>query len=130
MSLNLIPKDDNSFKKAEQEQVEQEKIEHKHIGSFNRTAGLILYAYNILKDELFEVDEKFDGDIHIVIGEDGKAKGVEVGQYEAIIDTRNEHFEALNLQNAQRKVKMLKEGRIKDLNNLKKPKYKIILTSH
>ena len=120
--LILKSEKDNSFTKAQQEQVEQEKIEHKHFGTFHRTAGLILYAYNILKDELFEVEERFDGDIHIVIGEDGKAKGVEVGHYEAVIDTRNEHFEALNWNNAQRKVKRFKEGKIKSLNNLKKPK--------
>lgn len=120
MVLNFISNKDSSFKKSEQEHVEQERIEHKMIGSFNRTAGLMLFAYNILNDELMEVEQIFDGDIHIIMGADGKAKGVEVGTYEAVVDTRNEHFEALNWDNARRKVKMLKQGKIKDLNNLKK----------
>jgi hypothetical protein len=120
--LILKSEQDNSFTKPQQEKVEQEKIEHKFIGSFHRTAGLKFYSYNILKDELIEVEERFDGDIWIVLGEDDKAKGVEVGHYKAIIDTRNEHFEALNWANAERKVKRFKQGKIKNLNNLKPPK--------
>lgn len=118
--LDLQQKD-NSFAKAEQENVEQEKIEHKLIGTFNRTRGLRLFAYNILNETLHEVDEIFEGDLYIMRDELGKLRAYEVGHSRVYVDSNDEHFECLNLENAKRRVKKFKEGKIKSLNNIKKP---------
>lgn len=112
---------DTSFQKAEQEQVEQEKIESKLVGTFNRTKGLRLYGYNILKDFLYEIEEIFEGDLYLIRGIDGKLKAVEVGHSKVFINTNDEHFEKLNLENAQKWVEKFKAKKIKNLNNLKPP---------
>ena len=108
-----------SFEKAEQEQVEKQKIESKLIGTFNRTKGLKLFGYNILKDYLYEVDEVFEGDLYMIRDLQGKLRAVEVGYSKVFVNTNDEHFEKLNLENAQKWVLKFKIGRVKDLNNLK-----------
>ena len=119
---------DTSFEKAEQEQVEKQKIENKLIGTFNRTKGLKLFGYNILKDYLYEIDEVFEGDLYLIRGLDNKLKAVEVGHSKVFVNTNDEHFEKLNLENAKKWVEKFKSKRIKDLNNLKdKTKNTIIL---
>lgn len=123
--LNIYNKD-NSFQKTEQEHVEQEKIEHKLIGTFNRTKGLRLYAYNILNDNLYEVEEVFEGDLYLMRNHEGVIKAYEVGNSKVYVNSNDEHFEALNLENAQKRIGKFKKGLIKDLNNLKKPKEKTI----
>jgi hypothetical protein len=125
MKLDIFSQD-NSFTKAQQEQVEQEKIEHKLIGTFNRTKGLRLFSYNILKETLFEVEEIFEGDLYLMRNHEGQIKAYEVGHRKVYINTEDEHFECLNRTNAEKRVEKFKKGLIKDLNNLQKPKNKTI----
>jgi hypothetical protein len=123
--LNLKEKD-NAFTKAQQEAVEQEQIEHTLIGTFNRTKGLKLFAYDVLNDYLYEVDEIFEGDLYLMRNLEGKIRAFEVGHSKTFINPNHRHFEALNLENAERRVQNYKNGDRKALNNLKPPRNKTI----
>lgn len=109
---NNINKSD--FSKSEIEQGEKEKQEYKLLGKFSRTPGLKLFAYNSQKDEIFEVKISQKSIIDFTDIEKTLPE-------EATVDSRNIHFEALNITTAQKRVSKFKAGKIKELDNLKKP---------
>lgn len=117
---------DNSFTKPQQENVEQEKIEHTLIGTFSRTKGFKLFAFDVLNDNLYEVDEIFEGDLYLMRDELGKIRAYQVGHSKTYINPNHIHFETLNLKNAQRRVEKYKNGDHKALQTLKPPKNKTI----
>lgn len=106
--------------KPEMEMVENEKDEFKLIGKYIRTKGLMLFSYNSMKDELriVEISKKKDAKINIV---DGRLTKGEQSEEECTVDSRNIHFEALNLKNAIKRVQKYKDGKIKELCNLREP---------
>jgi len=118
----LLKEQDNSkTTKPEMEQVEREKQEYKLIGNYLRTKGLKLYAYSSLKDELTEVNIDRGDTLHLIPDENGKLCAVNVELEKATVDSRNIHFEALNWKNAQKRVRNYKQGKIKELCNLREP---------
>jgi len=110
-----------SISKTDIEMVEQENDEYKLIARYVRTKGLMLFSYNSMKDELrvVKIDKKKDAVIKI--GMDGKIGKGDLVSEECNVDSRNIHFEALNVKNAVKRLKNYKEGKIKELCNLKEP---------
>jgi len=118
--LNLTP-DKGESKKPEIERVEREKDEYKLIGKYLRKKGLRLYAYNYMKEELYECDIRKKEAVNL-IPEEGKLIPVNLGLEEVTVDTRYIHFEALNQKNAEKRIRRWKEGKVKDLCNLREYK--------
>ena len=107
--------------KTDIEMVEQENDEYKLIARYVRTKGLMLFSYNPMKDELkvIKIDKKKDAVLKIEM--DGKIGKGDLVSEECNVDSRNIHFEALNLKNAQKRLQKYKDGKIKELCNLKEP---------
>lgn len=114
----LLPEDSKVISKPEQELVEQEKEEYKLLGTYLRTKGLKMFYYSPQRDELGEVNYQTSETIHMVI-EDGRIKLKDPEQEKAMVDSRNIHFEALNLKNAKKRLMNYKQGKIKELCNLR-----------
>ena len=110
----------NELSKPQVEQVQKEKHEYKLVGSYLRTKGLTLYSYNSLKNELKEVSVSHKDTINLIPTDEG-LKAEEAATEEAQIDTRNIQFEALNWRNAEKRVKKWRDGKIKELCNLRTP---------
>lgn len=120
--MNILGKshDDKVTSKPEMEMVENEKDEFKLIGKYMRTKGLSLFSYNSMKDELriVKIDKKKDLSITF---EEAQMGTKEVTEEECVVDSRNIHFEALNMKNAKKRVQKYKDGKIKELCNLREP---------
>jgi hypothetical protein len=112
---------DKTTSKPEMENVEREKQEYKLIGSYLRTRGLKLFAYNSLKNKLFEVEIEHGDTLHLLPDENGKLRAVDLELEKATVDSRDIHFEALNWKNAEKRLRNFKKGRIKELCNLREP---------
>jgi hypothetical protein len=112
---------DKTTSKPEMENVEREKQEFKLIGHYLRTKGLKLYAYSSSENKLSEVVIKHGSLLHLLPDGNGKLHAVDLELEKAIVDSRNIHFEALNLENAKKRLRNFKSGKIKELCNLKEP---------
>lgn len=111
---------EGSINKDEQEIVQKQKHEYKHLGTYLRTRGLKLWTYNAKSGKIKEVHIT-KGDTITIIPRDGKLVAVDLEMEKATVDSRNEYFEALNYPNALKRVRKLKSGKIKELCNLKEP---------
>jgi hypothetical protein len=112
-----------SVSKTEVEQVQKEKEEYKLIDKYQRTKGLILFAYSPMKDliQIVKVDHKKDAQM-IMDETSGKWRSATILEEECVVDSRNIHFEALNMKNAIKRVNKYKNlGKIDELCNLKPP---------
>lgn len=117
--MNIIPDITSEvFSKPEIEAVEREQDEYKLIGKYRRTKGLRLFAYDSLKNELYEidVDNKKSAEVSFI---GGKMEVKEQSTEQATVDSRHIHFEALNQNSAANRLTKYKRGNIKDLCNLK-----------
>lgn len=116
----LNKKSENTFSKPEIENIQKEKEEYKLISQYLRTKGLMLFSYNSMKNELnlVKIDKKKDA---VIKFEDGKMIKSEMIDEECVVDSRNIHFECLNLKSAKKRVEKYKEGKLKDLCNLRLP---------
>lgn len=112
--------DKNSFSKPEMELVEKEKLEYKLIGKFMRTKGLRLFSYNS-NGELKEVSVNKKKEAILTFNNEGKLSSDNLTHEECMVDARDIHFEALNLKSAEKRVKKYREGKIKELCNLRVP---------
>lgn len=112
---------DKTTSKPEMENVEREKQEYKLIGTFLRTRGLKLYAYNSLKNKLTEVQIEHGDTLHLIPDENGKLRAVDLELEKATVNSVDIHFEALNWKNAEKRLRNFKQGKIKELCNLKEP---------
>jgi len=112
---------EEKISKPEIERVQKEKDEYKLVGKYMRTKGLMLFAYNPMKDELklIKVDKKKDAVLTFDVG--GKGGVHDAVAEECNVDSRNIHFEALNMKSAQKRVQKYKDGKTKELYNLKEP---------
>ena len=110
----------NSVKKPEMEMVQKQKEEYKLLSQYIRTKGLILFAYNSMKDELNIVKIEKKKDVQLKFKEGKLVKG-ELSSEECVVDSRNIHFEALNIKSAKKRLTKYKEGKIKELYNLRLP---------
>mgnify|MGYP003634779360 CR=1 FL=1 len=88
-----------SLAKNQVEQIQKKKTEYKLLGSYRRSKGLKLFSYNVITKEVLDW---FDPE-----------------SSRTNIDSRNIHFEALNLRTATERVRKFQQGKIKDLFNLK-----------
>ncbi|PIZ52166.1 hypothetical protein COY27_01160 [Candidatus Woesearchaeota archaeon CG_4_10_14_0_2_um_filter_33_13] len=108
----------DKLSKPEIEQVEQQKQEYKLIEQYIRSKGMIMYAYNPLKDEIKEIKPIVKKDVALVVSEEGTLIKKEEAKEEVMVDPRNIFFEALNSRNAIKRVNKYKQGKIKELCNL------------
>lgn len=108
----------NSVQKSEIEQVQKQKQEYKHIGQYLRTRSLKLFSYNPRTEEIKEIVDIKKVDVEIISTETGLSTK-DLATAKASIDTRNIQFESLNMGNAEKRVKKWKEGKIKELFNLR-----------
>jgi len=115
--MEIVVNKYNSDKTTKQdiEKVQEEKQETKLIGRYLRRKGLKLYSYNYSKNEIKEV--KVTTKDIITLRDDLSA--VDLGLEEANVDSRNTHFEALNLKNAHKRVSNYINGSVKELCNLR-----------
>jgi hypothetical protein len=100
------------------EMVQQEKQELKHLGTYLKTANLKLYYYNPVNGEFGEVNIVRSNTIYIEVKE-GKLVPVDRELEKVVVDSRMEFFEALNKGTAFKRIKKWKEGKIKQLCNLR-----------
>jgi len=110
---------DLKISKTQQEQVQQEKQEYYLLGTYLRTKGLKVFFYNPIKQNVEELEIKYSDTIHLV-PRDGKLIPIDYENEKCQIDSRNIYFEALNLNSAKKRVIRFKQGKIKELCNLKK----------
>lgn len=111
----------NAFSKPELEQVEKEKQEYNLLGKYIRTKGLMLFAYNTTKDELIQLTVKKKKEAILVFDAEGKLNTANLSHEECEVDARNIHFEALNIASATKRLQKYKDGKIKELCNLREP---------
>lgn len=102
------------------EHVEKHKHEYKFLGSFLRTAGLNLYAYDGVKNLVYELKIKYSNTITLK-PIDGKLIPIDEEAAKCTVDSRHEVFEALNMRTALRRVEKYKNGKISKLSNLRVP---------
>lgn len=119
LHLNPNPKDKHSSKPAV-ERLEQEKQEYKPLGRYLRTPGLKLFAYNPQDRSIAEVEMRDNRAIELRPTDNG-LEVPDATVDEATVDSRNIHFEALNMRNAQKRVHRFYSGRISELCNLREP---------
>lgn len=120
--MDIVPNisRDNCISNCEIEQVQQEEHEYYLLGTFLRTRGLRLWGYNYFEDKVFEVIIEY-GDTIYLLPMNGKLIPVDYEAEKCTVDSRFVYFEALNRQNAEKRVRSWKEGRVKELSNLVKP---------
>lgn len=109
-----------SASSTEIEQVQQEQTEYVLLGSFLRTKGLNIYYYDPHSGRVAEASIKYSDTIHVYLV-DGKFITIDWEAQRCTVEGRFIYFEALNLKSATERVRRFKEGRIKDLANLKAP---------
>jgi hypothetical protein len=120
MILDQINTLDKMVSKAETELVQKQKQEYFLLGTFLRTRNLILFGYNHTEDRLFKVEITYSNTIHLFNFGYGLV-AIDLEAEKTTVDSRNTYFEALNMENAIRRVKRYKAGQIKELSNLRKP---------
>lgn len=120
--MNIVPNipSHERMNQCEIEQVQQQEHEYYLLGTFLRTRGLRLWGYNHLDDKIFEVEIEY-GDTIYLVPMDGKLTPVDYEAEKCTVDSRFVYFEALNLHNAEKRLRNWKEGRVKELSNLVKP---------
>ena len=124
--MNLNPNDINPIKKTDIENVEREQKEYFLLGQFMHKRGLKLFSYNSMKNEFKEVEMQFKEVPEVVFLENGDYYLKGAKEYKVDVDSRNIYFESLSLKFAENRLKKFKEGRIKDLCNLREvPKEKL-----
>ena len=110
----------NRIAQNEIEQVQIKEHEFYYLGTFLRTRGLSLYGYDYINDKVVEVTIKHGDTIHLV-PMDGKLIPIDYDMETCNVDSRFTYFEALNMRNAEKRVRRWKEGFVKELSNLVRP---------
>jgi hypothetical protein len=101
------------------EVIEKEKKEHRLIGSFLRTPGLNLYAFDYRENKVYRLNIIKNTMAAVNIREN-KLKVKPVRNDKIFIDSKHIPFEALNDRTAQNRVNKFIQGKIKELCNLKR----------
>lgn len=104
---------------SETELVQREKQEYKLLGSYLRTRGLRIYGYNSIRNKLYEVEIICGNTIHLIPDGLGNLIPIDPETEKSTVDARDIHFEALNWKNAQHRVNRYKQGKLKELCNLR-----------
>lgn len=112
--------DINFVSNVETEQVQQEQKEYFLLGTFLRTKGLKLFYYNPQNEEVKEATIKYSDTIHLYKLPDGFIT-VDWESQKCTIEGRYIYFEALNYSSAMKRVANFKQGKIKEISNLRVP---------
>lgn len=107
-----------SIKSHEIEQVQQEKTEYTHMGTYLRNKSLKLFYYNPMTCTVHHVDIVRSNTLHLCLV-NGKPTAVDLEYEKAFVDTRMIFFEAMSLTTAKVRVEKWQQGRIKELFNLR-----------
>jgi hypothetical protein len=110
----------NSVSNPEIGQVQQEEKEHLLLGTFLRTKGLSLFYWNPSNNEIKEATIKYSDTIHIYKFPD-RWVHIDWENQKCIVDSKVIYFEVLNMKTAKERVRKYKEGKIKELCNLRVP---------
>ncbi len=102
------------------EQIVKEKVEFNILGTYSLTRGLTLFNYNPKTDEINIQSIKRGDFIQCVLTTEGWI-WFDPENYNTTIDGRLYYFEALNRKSAKVRVDKFKQGKIKELFNLRKP---------
>ena len=120
--MELLNKGKDNLSKDKIEKIQKKKTEYKLLCSFRRSKGLKLFSYNVISKEVKEMNITYSNEAHVF--HDGKKLDWYDPESSRVnIDSRNIHFEALNMNSAKSRVKKFQCGKISDLFNLK-PKSK------
>tara|TARA_B110000046_G_scaffold112952_1_gene120146 strand:+ start:1301 stop:1684 length:384 start_codon:yes stop_codon:yes gene_type:complete len=117
--MNLLNnKSQDKLSKDKIEKIQKKKTEYKMLASFSRSKGLKLYSYNIISQKIEELCITYSNEAHMFYN------GEELDWYDPAynkvnVDSKNIHFEVLNMENAIRRVNNYRKGKINDLFNLK-----------
>lgn len=123
--MKLTPHNQDELKTSmpQIESVEREKQEYKLLGKYCRTKGLKLFAYNPNKSpKLQEVDVEINDEALHVDWINGEVIKSHKAESYSSVDSRDIHFEALNMKTARRRLMKFKDGKIKELCNLREYK--------
>lgn len=113
--------DINFVSKIEIELSQLQQMEYYLIGTFLRTKGLNLYFYNHLENKIIPAKINYKNTIELFVTSDKQLQAKDQNYQQCTIDMQFIYFEALNMYNAEKRVLKYKEGKIKELCNLKKP---------
>ena len=119
--MDILNQTKEDFNKPELERIQKAKQEFKLIDTILRTRGLNLYAYDSRKDIIFMIKIARKANCHTKIQEGQLVVDNDKNYDKSMIDPRNEHFESLNMKNAEKRVEKYKKGIINELSNLKRP---------
>lgn len=111
---------DNKIKKNEVEYVVKEKMEYCLLGTYVISKGFKLFSYNSINNEIKEVEIKRGDYITTELTEEGWI-WYDEEMKKTTIDSKLIYFEAFRLKSAINQVHKFKQGKIKELFNLKKP---------
>ena len=119
--MNIIPEISNKkTTKPEIEQVVKEKMEYSLLGTYNITNGFNLFAYSSVTGKIREVEIKRGEFIQCELTTEGWI-WFDPERMSTIIDSKEIYFEAFNMKSAINMVAKFKDGKKKELFNLKKP---------
>jgi len=120
--MDIVPESNRqiAISNGEIEQVQLQKQEFYLLGTFLRTKGLSLFYYNPTNGEVKEATIKYSDTLHIYKLPD-KWITIDWESQKCTIDSCVIYFEVLNMRTAKERVKKYKEGKIKELSNLRVP---------
>lgn len=125
--MKLIPNNKlDLLTKNKIETVQKKKVEYKLLGTFSRTKGLQLFSYSSISGKIKQLNIKYSKQVVVIPDGFGGLTYYDPERQKVNIDSKNIHFEALNYTNAVKRVKNFKEGKIKELFNLKPKTQKTI----
>lgn len=119
---NLIK---DNFSRPQIEQLQQKQHEYYLLGSYWLSKGLKLFSYNPTNSELKEVKIVYSDTITIY-KIDGILVTIDLETTKCTVDSRNYYFESLNMNTAKNRVEKFKNGKIKELFNLRNKPNKTI----
>lgn len=117
--MNIINENDQlKTNNPDIEQVQFQKQEYKLIGTYYMPRGVKLFSYNMLNDEVVEVNIKLSNTVYIMY-RDGRVTWEDKDAKKTLADPILTYFTCLNMANAKRRVERFLSGEIKSLFNLK-----------
>jgi hypothetical protein len=97
---------------------QKQKQEYKHLGTYFLSRGMTLFSYDWNEDKIEKIVIKYSNTIYVEC-RDGKLVAVDKEVEKVMVDSRLTFFEALNMDNAIKRVNKYKSGKIVDLCNLR-----------
>ena len=111
---------DNKVKKNEVEYVVKEKMEYCLLGTYVISKGFKLFSYNSTNNKVKEIEIKRSDTMSTMFTKEGWIYWDEEMK-KTTIDSKLIYFEAFRFKSAINQAHKFKQGKIKELFNLKKP---------